>query len=414
MTGLLMILKLLTLIQFASCINISPVPNIIFKIPDKHAELSTNRSTYFGFSVVLRSQSVLVGAPRSNSLLDDQKELNEPGVVFKCDLETRLCHDFNFDAEGNEGFRKNTSNGTLHFKQKKESQMLGSVMSGGPSESDPLVVCAPNFREVECGEKKCSNETEHYYHGICYSTNETVSNQPTKVRTLSPLEDPEKQMLGILRIYRDGMVGFSCHVNEEKEIVLGAPGVYQQRGNLFSYQHENVKPHALDYTKNDKTDNQNYFGFAVSSGYFRGKEKNRKNQISHVASVPRRISINSKTLKASPKNGMVVIFEMRKTKEALKPMRSNVMVVSGLQFGEYFGYSLLTEDFNNDGFDDLAVSAPLHSVDESMDNGAVYVFINKKNNKKVSQLTAFGCCLSHNSIGFMFPAELPRPHSPQI
>lgn len=49
---------------------------------------------------------------------------------------------------------------------------------------------------------------------------------------------------------------------------------------------------------------------------------------------------------------------------------------SGVQFGEYFGYSLLTEDFDNDGFADLAIGAPFNSIDGTNENGAVYVFKN--------------------------------------
>lgn len=50
---------------------------------------------------------------------------------------------------------------------------------------------------------------------------------------------------------------------------------------------------------------------------------------------------------------------------------------TGQQFGEYFGYSLLSEDFNGDGLPDLAVAAPLYSVPGSYENGAVYIFLNK-------------------------------------
>lgn len=49
---------------------------------------------------------------------------------------------------------------------------------------------------------------------------------------------------------------------------------------------------------------------------------------------------------------------------------------AGQQFGEYFGYSLLTEDFDNDGFPDLAIGAPFYSKDGSYENGAVYIYKN--------------------------------------
>ena len=46
--------------------------------------------------------------------------------------------------------------------------------------------------------------------------------------------------------------------------------------------------------------------------------------------------------------------------------------------GEYFGYTLLVEDFNNDGFPDLAVSAPLFSKDKEHEHGAVYIYLNNR------------------------------------
>lgn len=45
--------------------------------------------------------------------------------------------------------------------------------------------------------------------------------------------------------------------------------------------------------------------------------------------------------------------------------------------GEYFGYALVAEDFDNDGFTDLAIAAPFHSKGgDSFENGAVYIYQN--------------------------------------
>lgn len=45
----------------------------------------------------------------------------------------------------------------------------------------------------------------------------------------------------------------------------------------------------------------------------------------------------------------------------------------GMQIGEYFGYSILANDFDNDGLDDIIVSAPMHGT-----TGIVYYFSNMK------------------------------------
>lgn len=50
--------------------------------------------------------------------------------------------------------------------------------------------------------------------------------------------------------------------------------------------------------------------------------------------------------------------------------------------GEYFGYAVVCEDFNNDGFTDIAVSAPFNSRGgSSFETGAVYVHRNIDGNQ---------------------------------
>lgn len=46
----------------------------------------------------------------------------------------------------------------------------------------------------------------------------------------------------------------------------------------------------------------------------------------------------------------------------------------GSQIGDNFGFSILVEDFNNDGLADVAVGAPLHSKDTFHENGVVYIY----------------------------------------
>ena len=53
--------------------------------------------------------------------------------------------------------------------------------------------------------------------------------------------------------------------------------------------------------------------------------------------------------------------------------------LTGDQYGEYFGYAVLSVDINNDQLTDLIVSAPLFSTSDIPDVGAIYVFINLGN-----------------------------------
>ena len=373
----------LALIQLSSCINISPVPNFSFKLPSENAKVSKTRSTYFGYSINLRKSSIMIGAPRSNSTVFGQKTVDEPGVIFKCNLDTdQVCYSYNFDVKGN--YDKHEK----YDLRKKDYQMLGAVISGGSSESDPLVVCAPNFRAVECNTNPCkqTNETGHFVNGICFTVDQTNSNEPVNVRQLSPLSQRNKQFEDKnkeIYLYHNGMSGFSAGISENNEIIIGCPGVLFFSGSFTRYQPRKSQPDILDTRRNDRTSTNNYFGYAVSSGMFRGM---KKKVISYVASVPSRTmrpkdKYNRPGQKLHAYNGTAVIFDF-KNPETLKHIQT-IEVVSGSQFGEYFGYSLITEDFNNDGFADLAVSAPLYSKDSETESGAVYVFLNNGRENKV-------------------------------
>ena len=49
------------------------------------------------------------------------------------------------------------------------------------------------------------------------------------------------------------------------------------------------------------------------------------------------------------------------------------LVVSGNSSSDYFGHDAVGEDFNNDGYQDLVITAP-HDSSAGTDAGAVYLF----------------------------------------
>lgn len=51
-------------------------------------------------------------------------------------------------------------------------------------------------------------------------------------------------------------------------------------------------------------------------------------------------------------------------------------LINGTQIGQVFGYSLVADDFNGDNLTDLAVGAPLYSLDQKHEHGAVYIYKN--------------------------------------
>lgn len=377
----------LMLIPLAVTFNLSPSPNIIIKKPPLQTFLPQTRSSYFGYAINLRRNSVIIGAPRAQSTLAKQRKVEETGAVFKCNFhDDQPCHPYHFDLDGNTRIENTESD---YNSEKKDFQMLGAAMDGHGSEMDRFVVCAPKLKaDVE--------EADHYLlHGTCYWVADTNSTQPSGVRQINPLRQrklqtlpgEEKDKFHYYYIY--GESGFSVHVTDDnEEIIIGCPGIFNWRGSIIRYKarelpnlgglsrrdltlnHEIKKRQVFEYRSEVPNPfyaellDDSYFGYAVSSAYFLGPTVQR---LYYVASAPQ----------ANKQRGEAFIFDIEDYRFDKKIKVFNKF--AGSQMGEYFGYTILTEDFNMDGFPDLAVSAPFYSKNGENENGAVYIFINDGN-----------------------------------
>lgn len=379
------------LIPLAVCFNLSPSPNIIIKKPPLSTFLPQTRSSYFGYSVNLRRNSVLVGAPRAQSTLPMQRKVEETGAVFKCNFEDdQPCHPYHFDL--NKNLRVDNTD-LAYNSEKKDFQFLGAAMDGHELETDRFVVCAPQL-------KADLEESDHYLlHGICYWVDNTNSTQPSGVRQIIPLRQRTLQTVPgdnstNFYYYIYGESGFSVHVSDDnEEIIIGCPGILNWRGSIIQYRaqkppilgglsrrdlslnHVLRKRQAFDFQSvipnpffTDLSDDS-YFGYAVSSANFMGPTVPR---LFYVASAPQ----------AYGQSGAVFIFDIEdyRFEKSIKVFNK----FTGSLMGEYFGYALLTDDFNNDGLPDLLVAAPLFSKNGEHENGAVYVYINKGNVRQLS------------------------------
>lgn len=332
----------------------------------------------------------MVGAPRAQSTLESQRKINETGAVFKCQLSDSVCVPYHFDTNGN---TKVENTDLAYNSEKKDYQMLGASMDGLETESSRFVVCAPKLKaDVE--------ESGHYLlHGICYWVEGTETGQPSGVRQITPLRlrssqiatDPINQNRNIYN-FLYGESGFSVNVSpDSKEIIIGCPGIWNWRGSIIRYRSqkkpdleglsrrsvttERVNPirrrrQLFEFRSeipspyySDITDDS-YFGYAVSSAFFMGNENP---QLHYVASAPQ----------ADKQTGSVFLFDIEDFNLQKKIKVFNKF--TGTQMGEYFGYSLLTEDFNGDGLPDIAISGPFYSKTKDYENGAVYILINRGN-----------------------------------
>lgn len=338
----------------------------------------------------------MVGAPRAQSTLDSQRKVNETGAVYKCIIETGVCEPYVFDMLGNVRAERQE---LTYESSIKSHQMLGAVMDGHNSESDRFVVCAPNIiTEIF---NASSNEPEHYlYHGICYWTPNTIDAKPLQVKSMAPLRVIRNQQVSIspknyVFNYMFGQMGFNVHMTDNsEEILMGAPGVWTWKGTVVRYkskineesqlsrrdefgQHSIRRRAFIEYVSdipnpniwNNGEDEKNdtYFGYAVTSGYFDGPETTR---LLYVASAPQ-----------GDLPWSVAVFDIVDAYANDPGGPKTIKIYETFeeqQLGEYFGYALVSEDFNNDGYVDIAVAAPFYSNGlTSYDNGRVYVYLNK-------------------------------------
>ncbi|XP_020800285.1 integrin alpha-PS3 isoform X2 [Drosophila serrata] len=369
-----------------SSFNLSPRPNRQILDPQFATNLPKVRASYFGFTMSLRPNGIIVGAPRAQSTLESQRNINETGAIYRCSLLNGQCNPYILDQTGNVDAPFNEY--TLD-SQRKDFQWLGGSMDGGTRDTDKLLVCAPRFYTP--------SSKDYHLHGVCYWVQNTLGSTPGHVTRISPLRLKAEQvieqvvdgndMTSFYYIYSE--LGLSAHVSDDNsKFLIGAPGIFTWKGSVILYrQVDNIDdPSASrrdtssaqrrsrrvrDVDTNEYTPehyapeiprpnggDDEYFGYAVSSGYF---DSANLSTLLYVATAPQ----------ANKQSGEAYIFDIH----AKKIKKHHVF--QGEQFGEYFGYSVLAEDLNGDGKTDVIVSAPQYALEDSHDNGAIYVFINK-------------------------------------
>uniref|UniRef100_W8BH52 Integrin alpha-PS3 n=1 Tax=Ceratitis capitata TaxID=7213 RepID=W8BH52_CERCA len=374
-------LAILTFFHLTNAYNLSPKPNIIVKDPQFSTGLPKVESSYFGFTINLRPLGIIVGAPRAQSTLPAQRNVNETGAIYRCSLSTTsTCNVYVIDDKGNRTIEQPDS--YTYDNEARNNQWLGGAMDGGTKDTDKLLICAPRFL--------APTANDYLMNGICYWVNDTLNETPVNVQKISPLRLRSLQLknVGTTRTfyYMLAEEGLSAHVTDNnKEFIIGAPGINNWKGSTIHCRKRFEEDPTLSrrdtnaYPKIRKTRdleffesyplvnkdqmNDSYFGYAVGSGYF---DSNDKNQLMYVASAPQ----------ANLQSGEAYLY--RYAEDSTLQLK-RYYVFRGEQFGEYFGYSLVTEDLNGDGLTDVVISAPQHSVTGFFDEGAIYVFLNKGN-----------------------------------
>ncbi|KAH8244024.1 hypothetical protein KR032_012257, partial [Drosophila birchii] len=317
--------------------NLSPNPSLVINSP-KH-QLEQTRSSYFGYTLVIRPTSIIVGAPRAQSTLEPQKNITETGAIYKCSLEKGDCMPYFIDDQEYVVSKAND------YYVGKDFQWLGGSMDSGTLDTDMLVVCAPR--------SYLKRASYRYMTGVCYRVQNTTGINPGPFTRI--FGDRGEQMSDTIFVRA---MGFSAHVVEDKgTFLIGAPYKYRSTGSISVHQSDTTPEGFIKEIQDDDIQDEEvlYFGYAVSSGYF---DSSNTQNLLYVISAPR----------ANFSSGVVYIYSQT---------GSVLETFYGDHAGEYFGYSVLAEDLNGDNLTDLIVSAPMHGSKHSADNGIIYVFINK-------------------------------------
>lgn len=171
--------------------------------------------------------------------------------------------------------------------------------------------------------------------------------------------------------YAFSLFGFSVHApdgDKATEVIYGVPGLKSFTGNVFVIKYRTKKNIKISYALEalESKHNESYFGYSVSSGIFDFmKNGAHENKLLYLVAGPR----------ARALMGEVVMLEIE-TKQNMTLRYT----FTGPVFGEYFGYSIVADDFNNDGLTDIAISAPFHRS-LTYNSGCVYVYLNRGNLK---------------------------------
>ncbi|CAH1799398.1 unnamed protein product [Owenia fusiformis] len=330
----------------------------------------TRMSSYFGYAVSLHKNGndawLLIGAPRYRT---DQDRISNGGSVFRCSPDREnYCEEISFDKTGNEQLTDYPK-----YSEEKSNQFMGAtVYSSGVN--GKIVACAPNYRRYD-------NESD-YPVGICYTTSSNMRD----FKKFSPC----RGKWGTRGHCQAGISAVITPGYSLARLVMGAVGSYSWQGQVITQD----LYWESDYSETDEcteenaninecngTDYNSYMGYSMAFGEFTGG-----GTTDYVTGIPRGGGLK----------GQFAVYNQQ-----LKLLAK----ITGDQIGSYFGASLAVSDFNDDGYDDIAVGAPLYTEDfgKLEETGRVYVYYQDDNHKFPSHSTLIGFT-SGSRFGFSLAA----------
>ncbi|XP_012234864.1 integrin alpha-9-like [Linepithema humile] len=351
-------------IQFILLFNLLVVSayNIDTNYPILYPDSATNinryihtnfQRSYFGYSVLLHHDFqkniswLLIGAPRGNYTGSVSKELDEPGVVYRCSL-PGSCEEIEPAVIKDENVFYNNVNMLIY----KKRSWFGAAMSIERN-SGFFTICAPRTNRRFSWYYSWQYVNINLMEGVCYSdriSSTTVMAETSDIRRINfskkwwyhtmhgfsvSFESPlDKKAKNISRI-----------IGRPSDEENGSVNVASLATSNFDeiYSKDTHSSRIVSVTENSK------FGYTVTSGYYFAPTQ----------------SLFACADPGWNQTGQVAVM---KTNEKFT---SVVARLYGSDIGEFFGASLTTGDLNNDGLHDLVIGAPHWGND----HGRIYIYL---------------------------------------
>lgn len=347
------------LISGVTCFNID-VDNVV--------NFRGSPGIHFGYSAAMFSNEdgnkwVVVGATRAN--LTKYEHIKSPGDIYKCKLDfTRTaqdtCEPMNIKATDNYRFPQTPG-------YEEDNQLLGASMS---IIDDKIITCAPLWKNM------IPWNSVKFVHpiGRCFNIAKNLTTYNSKVFKSDKFKEYEPEDSNQLS-YEIAQIGFSISNKKYNDtlldILLGAPGFFENKGGFLQYSAEDSVDNFFDtFTQQALEDDQaNSIKMGTLMGYSitTGKLVDSKCPSVVVLGAPHFLSTDGIV------GSVLVVCAVASSLEKYMDVKKQFF---GRRSGSGFGTSLIFDDVNNDGLDDLLVGAPLQYNRKTnvLDVGAVFIF----------------------------------------
>ncbi|KAL5007244.1 hypothetical protein ScPMuIL_016050 [Solemya velum] len=294
---------------------------------------------------------IMAGAPRDNDT--NNGGFVRPGALYRCPFPYQGAGSCESVVVINtttlDHLVSLVVNGTLrHYYHEMANQWLGVTLDvRQPSHAD-MLVCAHRWIDAKFV-KHPPGGGQYHMLGLCYSLSTDFDKPGVPILALlngNRLVDRNERFV----IFSMGALGMDAMFTDDDDyIAMSAPGMNDWSGGIVF-----EKAGDFRFIEPERSQFVNaYVGYAITTGHFLLDKREYL-----VTGAPR-----------MKETGAVYIFHMSSTGKWLKE-------IIGTEFGGYFGAALCAVDVDNDGMDDLLVGAPMVST-EYVEEGRVFVYLSK-------------------------------------